>query len=223
MRRAAGGTVALVLLLVAPSSPAETPARPRIGLVLSGGSAHGFAHVGVLAVLEEMRVPVDVVAGTSMGSVVGGLYASGMSPAEMERLLLTTDWEDLLDDRPSRDRLSFRRKQDDVLNYVDLEMGLTRKGIASPPGLIAGQKLGFLLKTLTLGTFGLESFDDLPIPFRCVATDIGTGEKVVLSDGSLAEALRASMSIPGVFSPVPRGARLLVDGGLVENLPVPEA
>ncbi|MBK9089536.1 MAG: patatin-like phospholipase family protein [Holophagales bacterium] len=223
MRRAAGGAFALVLFLVAPSSPAETPRRPRTGLVLSGGSAHGFAHVGVLKVLEELRVPVDVVAGTSMGSIVGGLYASGMSPAEMERLLLTTDWEDLLDDRPSRDRLSFRRKQDDVLNYVDLEMGLTRKGIAFPSGLIAGQKLGFLLKTLTLGTIGIESFDELAIPFRCVATDIGTGKKVVLSDGSLAEAIRASMSIPGVFSPVPRGERLLVDGGLVENLPVAEA
>jgi len=223
MRRAAGGAFALVLFLFAPSAPAEAPKRPRIGLVLSGGSAHGFAHVGVLKVLEELRVPVDVVAGTSMGSVVGGLYASGMSPAEMERLLLTTDWEDLLDDRPSRDRLSFRRKQDDVLNYVDLEMGLTRKGVAFPSGLIAGQKLGFLLKALTLGTVGIESFDELPVPFRCVATDIGTGEKVVLSDGSLAEAIRASMSIPGVFSPVPRGARLLVDGGLVENLPVAEA
>ncbi len=223
MSRAAGGALALAFLLVAPSSPAETPKRPRIGLVLSGGSAHGFAHVGVLKVLEELRVPVDVVAGTSMGSVVGGLYAAGTSPAEMERIILTTDWEDLLDDRPSRDRLSFRRKRDDVLNYVDLEMGLTRKGIAFPSGLIAGQKLGFLLKALTLGTVGIESFDDLPIPFRCVATDIGTGEKVVLSDGSLAEAIRASMSIPGVFSPVPRGARLLVDGGLVENLPVLEA
>ena len=202
---------------------AEAPRRPRVGLVLSGGSAHGFAHVGVLKVLEELRVPVDVVAGTSMGSIVGGLYASGMSPAEMERLLLTTDWEDLLDDRPSRDRLSYRRKQDDVLNYVDLEMGLTRKGIAFPSGLIAGQKLGFLLKSLTLGTVGVASFDALPIPFRCVATDIATGEKVVLSDGSLAEAIRASMSIPAVFSPVPRGGRLLVDGGLVENLPVAEA
>jgi NTE family protein len=145
LRRAAGGAFALVLLLVAPSAPAETPKRPRVGVVLSGGSAHGFAHVGVLKVLEELRVPVDVVAGTSMGAIVGGLYASGMSPAEMERLVQTTDWEDLLDDRPSRDRLSFRRKQDDVLNYVDLEMGLSRKGIAFPSGLIAGQKLGFLL------------------------------------------------------------------------------
>lgn len=223
MRQAAGGALALSFLLAALPSPAETAKRPRVGLVLSGGSAHGFAHVGVLKVLEELRVPVDVVAGTSMGSVVGGLYASGMSPAEMERIILTTDWEDLLDDRSSRDRLSFRRKRDDVLNYVDLEMGLTRKGIAFPSGLIAGQKLGFLLKALTLGTVGIESFDELPIPFRCVATDIGTGEKVVLSDGSLAEAIRASMSIPGVFSPVPRGARLLVDGGLVENLPVSEA
>jgi len=223
MRRAAGGAIALSLLLAALPSPAETAKRPRVGLVLSGGSAHGFAHVGVLKVLEELRVPVDVVAGTSMGSIVGGLYASGMSPAEMERLLLTTDWEDLLDDRPSRDRLSYRRKQDDVLNYVDLEMGLTKKGIAFPSGLVAGQKLSFLLKSLTLGTVGVESFDALPIPFRCVATDIATGEKVVLSDGSLAEAIRASMSLPAVFSPVPRGSRLLVDGGLVENLPVAEA
>ena len=223
MRRAARGAFALSLLLAASPSPAENAKRPRVGLVLSGGSAHGFAHVGVLRVLEELRVPVDVVAGTSMGSIVGGLYASGMSPAEMERLLLTTDWEDLLDDRPSRDRLSYRRKQDDVLNYVDLEMGLTKKGIAFPSGLVAGQKLSFLLKSLTLGTVGVESFDALPIPFRCVATDITTGEKVVLSDGSLAEAIRASMSLPAVFSPVPRGSRLLVDGGLVENLPVAEA
>ena len=223
MRRATGGALALAFVLAARPSPAETPKRPRVGLVLSGGSAHGFAHVGVLEVLEELRVPVDVVTGTSMGSVVGGLYASGMSPAEMERIVLTTDWEDLLSDGPSRDRLSFRRKQDDALNYVDLEMGLTRKGIAFPSGLIAGQKLGFLLKALTLGTVGIESFDDLPIPFRCVATDIVTGGKVVLSDGSLAEAMRASMSIPGAFSPVPRGAHLLVDGGLVENLPVTEA
>lgn len=223
MRNAAWGVLALGAVLGAPGAAGTTPERPRIGLVLSGGSAHGLAHVGVLKVLEELRVPVDVVAGTSMGSIVGGFYASGMSPAEMEQLLLTVDWEDLFDDRPSRDRLSYRRKQDDLLNYVDLEMGLTKKGIAFPSGLVAGQKLSFLLKSLTLGTVGVESFDDLPIPFRCVATDITTGEKVVLSGGSLAEAIRASMSLPGVFSPVPRGARLLVDGGLVENLPVAEA
>jgi NTE family protein len=222
MRRARW--LAVVGLLLAGAAPAaDAPRRPRVGLVLSGGSAHGFAHVGVLTVLEEMRVPVDVVAGTSMGSIVGGLYAAGTSPAEMERLLATTDWEDLFDDRPSRDRLSYRRKQDDVLNYVDLEMGLTKKGIAFPSGLVAGQKLSFLLKSLTLGTVGVESFDALPIPFRCVATDLATGEKVVLADGSLAEAIRASMSLPAVFSPVERGDRLLVDGGLVENLPVAEA
>ena len=215
--------LAVALLLLARAAPAaDAPHRPRVGLALSGGSAHGLAHVGVLKVLQELRVPVDCVAGTSMGSIVGGLYATGMPPGEMERILETTDWEDLLDDRPSRDRLSYRRKQDDVLNWFDLEMGLTKKGIAFPSGLIAGQKLGFLLKSLTLGTVGTESFDDLPIPFRCVATDIATGEKVVLSEGSLAEAIRASMSIPGVFSPVPRGDRLLVDGGLVENLPASE-
>ena len=223
MRRAAWGLFAFALAVGGAAAPAQEGGRPRVGLVLSGGSAHGLAHVGVLKVLEELRVPVDVVAGTSMGSIVGGFYAAGMSPAEMERLVRTIDWEDVLDDRTTRDRLSFRRKQDDLLNYFDLEMGLTRRGIAFPSGLIAGQKLGFLLKSLTLGTVGIASFDDLPVPFRCVATDIATGEKVVLSDGSLADAIRASMSIPGVFSPVPRGAQLLVDGGLVENLPVSEA
>ncbi len=223
MRQSVRGALVLGLVLGSLRAPAATVDRPRIGLVLSGGSAHGLAHVGVLKVLHELRVPVDVVTGTSMGSIVGGLYATGMSPSEMEWLVGTLDWEDLLDDRPSRQRLSYRRKQDDVLNYLDLEMGLTKKGIAFPSGLIAGQKLGFLLKSLTLGTVGVERFDDLPIPFRCVATDIVTGEKVVLSEGSLAEAMRASMSIPGVFSPVPRGAQLLVDGGLVENLPAAEA
>ncbi len=223
MRRAAWGLFAFALAVGGAAAPAQEGGRPRVGLVLSGGSAHGLAHVGVLKVLEELRVPVDVVAGTSMGSIVGGFYAAGMSPAEMERLVRTIDWEDVLDDRTTRDRLSFRRKQDDLLNYFDLEMGLTRRGIAFPSGLIAGQKLGFLLKSLTLGTVGIASFDDLPVPFRCVATDIATGEKVVLSDGSLADAIRASMSMPGVFSPVPRGAQLLVDGGLVENLPVSEA
>jgi len=223
MRRAAWGLFAFALAVGGAAAPAQEGGRPRVGLVLSGGSAHGLAHVGVLKLLEELRLPVDVVAGTSMGSIVGGFYAAGMSPAEMERLVRTIDWEDVLDDRTTRDRLSFRRKQDDLLNYFDLEMGLTRRGIAFPSGLIAGQKLGFLLKSLTLGTVGIASFDDLPVPFRCVATDIATGEKVVLSDGSLADAIRASMSMPGVFSPVPRGAQLLVDGGLVENLPVSEA
>ncbi|HPA51164.1 MAG TPA: patatin-like phospholipase family protein [Thermoanaerobaculia bacterium] len=227
MSRTAWGAIALVGVLSAPparAQPVESAAeRPTVGLVLSGGSAHGLAHVGVLKVLHELRIPVDVVTGTSMGSIVGGLYAAGMSPPEMEWLMGTIDWEDILDDRPSRDRLSFRRKQDEMPSYVDLEMGLTTRGLAFPSGLIAGQKLGFLLKSLTLGTVGIEEFDDLPIPFRCIATDIATGEKVVLAGGSLAEAIRASMSIPGVFSPVPRGDRLLVDGGLVDNLPVGEA
>ncbi|MCC6132881.1 MAG: patatin-like phospholipase family protein [Acidobacteria bacterium] len=217
-----GLLLALTTARLDAAPPRQSPG-PRVGLVLSGGAAHGLAHVGVLKVLEEMRVPVDVVAGTSMGAIVGGLYASGMSPAEMEHLLLSIDWDDLFDDRPARSTLSFRRKQDDILNYIDLEMGITKRGIAFPSGLVAGQKLAFLLKMVTLGTVGVPDFDHLPIPFRCVATDIGTGEKVVLSDGSLAEAIRASMSLPAVFSPVERGGRLLVDGGLVDNLPVGEA
>ena len=227
MRIPRPSTAACGLLLALAAGPLvagpPAPPRPRVGLVLSGGAAHGLAHVGVLKVLEEMRVPVDVVAGTSMGSIVGGLYASGMSPSEMEALLLSIDWDDLFDDRPSRSTLSYRRKQDDLLNYVDLEMGITKKGIAFPSGLVAGQKMAFLLKAVTLGTVGVPDFDHLPIPFRCVATDIATGGKVVLEGGSLAEAIRASMSLPAVFSPVKLGDRLLVDGGLVDNLPVGEA
>lgn len=222
-RRQLGVWVAAFLVCAELPAAAQRASRPRIGLVLSGGSAHGFAHVGVLKVLEELRVPIDVVAGTSMGAIVGGLYASGVSPAEMEQILGAVDWEDLFDDRPSRARLSYRRKQDDARNYFNLEMGLTRRGVAFPSGLVAGQKLNFLLKSLTLGSIAAPDFDSLPIPFRCVSTDIGTGEKVVHRDGSLAEAIRASMSLPAVFSPVEKGGRLLVDGGLVDNLPVAEA
>src|SRR5512138_3262147 len=124
MRKAALTGLVVALVVAASVGRAEDTSRPRVGLVLSGGSAHGLAHIGVLKVLHEMRVPVDVVAGTSMGSIVGGLYAQGTSPAEMEWLVGWIDWEDVLDDRPARQRLSFRRKQDDALNYVELEMGL---------------------------------------------------------------------------------------------------
>ncbi len=206
-------------LLAVSSAVLAAEARPRIGLVLSGGGARGAAHVGVLQVLEEYRVPVDVIAGTSMGSIVGGLYAAGMSPQEMEELLASTDWPDVFDDRPDRRRLAFRRKQDDLTFLSRFEVGVRDGRLLLPSGLVAGQKLTFMLKKLTLPVAGVSDFDRLPIPFRAVATDIGNGEVVVLDGGDLADALRASMSVPGVFSPVELGGRLLVDGGLVRNLP----
>jgi NTE family protein len=201
-------------------TPIKSSSRPRIGLVLSGGGARGAAHVGVLKVLEENRIPVDLIVGTSMGSIVGGLYASGLSPEIMEAKLNEIDWEDLFSDRPPRENISFRRKEDDRLNLFPLEIGVKTKGFVFPSGFIAGQKLGFVLRSMLLHTTGIERFDDLPIPYRAVAADIATGETVVLDHGDLARAIRASMSVPGVFATVRIDGKTLVDGGIARNLPV---
>ena len=205
---------------VADSSVATRPNdRPRIGLVLSGGGARGAAHVGVLKALEQMRVPVDAIVGTSMGAVVGGLYASGMSADEIEKLMSSIDWQDAFRDRPSRKDLAFRRKQDDRDFPVRLPLGLKGGKLLYPRGLIQGQKLNQMLRLNTLPVSTIQRFDDLPIPFRAVAADIETGDTVILDHGDLAAAMRASMSAPGVFEPVEIDRRVLVDGGLAENLP----
>ncbi len=210
----------LVFALASASQAEADDARPRIGLVLGGGGARGAAHVGVLKVLEEMRIPLHCVVGTSMGSIVGGLYASGISPDRIEQLLTTVDWNELLDDAPTRDALSFPRKQEDNDGLFAVEFGVRPDGLKLPAGLVSGWKITRLLQTLTLSTVDADSFDDLPIPFRSVACDLDTGEMVVLSDGSLGDAMRASMSVAGAFSPVELDGRLLVDGGVVRNLPV---
>ncbi|MEM8933740.1 MAG: patatin-like phospholipase family protein, partial [Acidobacteriota bacterium] len=213
--------VALLLVLYPFGVAAEsTPERPKIGLALSGGGAKGCAHVGVLRVLEELQIPVDYIAGTSMGSIVGGLYASGMTVDELETMLVSVDWSDAFQDAPRREDLSFRRKEDDQRYLFDLELGLREGRLVWPTGLIGGQKLFYLLRTLTLPASGIDDFDRLPIPFRAVATDIETGEMVVLDHGDLARALRASMAIPGAFAAVDLDGRRLVDGGVVNNLPV---
>ncbi|MFO1469243.1 MAG: patatin-like phospholipase family protein [Steroidobacteraceae bacterium] len=195
-------------------------ARPRIGLVLSGGGARGFAHVGVLKVLQEMRVPVDCVAGTSMGAIVGGLYASGMDPRQIEDMVRSLDWQDAFRDRPSRRDLAFRRKLDDRNFLVRFPLGLKHGHILLPRGLVQGQKLQQLLRGMTLPVSDRERFDQLPTPFRAVATNLETGRGVLMDRGDLASAMRASMSAPGVFAPVERDGALLVDGGLAENLPM---
>jgi NTE family protein len=204
----------------APAAQPAPPSRPRIGLVLSGGGARGAAHIGVLKVLEELRVPVDAIAGTSMGAVVGSLYATGMSAAQIERLIGSVDWQDALHDRPPRATLNFRRKQDDREFLVRAPIGLRAGTLRLPKGLIQGQKLNQMLRAATLGVAGIEDFDRLPIRFRTLATDLATGSPVVFAHGSLPTAVRASMAAPGVFAPVAADGRLLVDGGLVENLPV---
>ena len=194
--------------------------RPTIGLVLSGGGARGAAHVGVIKVLDELRIPVDYIAGTSMGAIVGGLYASGMTADELENVIETADWTALLSDRPPRAQRSFRRKSDDIGFLVDFEMGIGKSGLIFPSGLIQGQNLEIALKRFSLPAISIDNFDALPIPFRAVATDIVTGEAVILDSGDLATAMRASMSAPGIFKPVRQDNRVLVDGGVANNLPV---
>lgn len=194
--------------------------RPRIGLVLGGGGARGIAHVAVIKELERLQVPIDCVAGTSMGSLIGGLYASGMSSAELEQLVRELDWGAAFNDSLDRPERSFRRKRDDDLNLLSARPGIGREGIKLAPGLLAGESISLLLQRLTLPVARIDDFDKLPIPFRAVATDINTGDAVVLREGNLAEAMRASMSIPGAFRPVPIGDRLLVDGGIANQLPV---
>src|SRR3981189_2468119 len=203
------------------ADPAAPPShRPRIGLVLSGGGARGAAHVGVLKVLEQLHIPIDAVAGTSMGAVVGGLYASGFSPREIESIMTSLNWQDAFRDRPPREDLTFRRKLEDRNFLVKFPLGVRGSHIQLPKGLIQGQKLNQTLRRLTLPVATVTNFDALPTPFRAVATDLETGDVVIMNSGDLTSAMRASMSAPGVFSPVERDGRLLVDGGIAENLPV---
>ena len=194
--------------------------RPRIGLVLSGGGARGMAHAGVLEVIDDLHLHVDAIAGTSMGAVVGGLYASGMSGRDIERLLASVDWQDAFRDRPPRAELGFRRKQEEHDFLVNLPLGVQGKKLQIPTGLVQGEKLTQLIRRATLPVATVKRFDDLRIPFRAVATDLETGASVVMDSGDLTTALRASMSAPGLFAPVERDGRLLVDGGLTENLPI---
>ena len=198
-----------------------TSDRPRIGLVLSGGGARGAAHVGVIRALEAMRIPVDAVAGTSMGAVVGGLYAAGLDGEEIAATFRDLDWQELLRDRAPRRELVFRRKQDDRSILARGALGFREnEGVVLPLGLVQGQKITQALRGATLRVADVTDFDRLPIPFRALATDLETGEPVVLRSGDLATVLRASMSAPGVLAPVEMDGRLLVDGGLVDNLPV---
>src|SRR6476660_1365035 len=204
----------LCLLLLAPALHAAEGERPRVGLVLSGGGARGAAHIGVLKVLEEYHVPVDAIAGTSMGAVVGGLYASGLSASDIERLMTSVDWQDAFRDRPARKDLNFRRKLEDQNFLVKFPLGLKGRKFRLPRGLVQGQKLTQTLRALTLPVAQIQSFDDLAIPFRAIATDIVTGDRVVMDRGDLTTAMRASLSAPGVFAPVEADGRMLVDGGL---------
>ena len=199
---------------------AEAP-RPKIGLVLSGGAARGLAHIGVLKALEEQGVKIDAIAGTSMGAVIGGLYASGYKIDELEKLALGIDWQQALSDAPPREDIPFRRKQDDRDFLVKQKLSFRDDGsLGLPLGVIQGQNLALLLESMLAHASDTRDFDKLPIPFRAVATDIASGEKVVFRKGHLPRVIRASMSIPAVFAPVEMDGRLLVDGGMTDNIPL---
>ncbi len=194
--------------------------RPKIGLALSGGGARGAAHIGVLKELERQRIPVDYIAGTSIGSILGGMYAAGMTTDDMERVLTSTDWDDIFKDQPPRTDSSLRRKFDDQVFQINKELGIRDGKIKLPSGFIQGQKLQLLLDTLFLPVADVGDFDQLSIPFRAVATDITTSEAAVLGTGSIATAIRASMSVPAIFATVKYQDRILVDGGISNNLPI---
>jgi NTE family protein len=188
--------------------------------VLGGGGARGYAHVGVLKKLEEMRIPYDYIAGTSMGSIVGGFLATGMGSDELARVVRDADWDDLFKDKTPREDQPFRRKADDDLGLYGPKLGIGKDSSLLPKGVVSGQKIIFMFESITSQRVNTTDFNQLPIPYRAIATDIVTGDMIVIGEGDLSMAMRASMAVPGVFDPVRLGDALLVDGGLVRNLPV---
>jgi NTE family protein len=218
----------LVLHMCAGAALAQTEsARPRVGLALAGGSARGFVHVGVLKWLEEHRVPVDVVAGTSMGGLVGGLYAAGYEPKEMNEFFKQIDWDRTFSPIPYN-QLPLRRKEDRRDFAAKFEIGLRGRHAGLPGAVYQGHEIGLMLSHFAAPYSRMKSFDDMPTPFRCVATDLIKGQPFVLQSGDLVDALRATMAAPGIFEPVrlragdPQSGRImmLVDGGMFQNLPV---
>jgi NTE family protein len=212
-------TVAVVSGTPAVAQETGARQRPKIGLVLEGGAALGLAHIGVLKWLEEHRIPVTYVAGTSMGGLVGGLYATGHSPKEMRDLIEGIDWNQVLGGQTPFEDLAFRRKQDDRDYPNGMEFGL-RQGVRFPEGFNSGHQVGLILDRIALPYSTVKSFDELPIPFACVGTELVDRKAYVFRDGSLALALRSTMSLPGIFNPVRSEGHIYADGGLLNNLPV---
>ncbi len=210
------------LLLAASTALAVAAERPRIGLVLGGGGARGAAHVGVLEVLEQLRVPVDCIAGTSMGALVAGAWAAGLDPATMRKALAEADWKDIFQDNPGYDDFNYRNKRLAQRYLPASETGINAQGLRSQPGVLSGQKIKLFFNQLVHADSGERPIESLPVLLSIVATDIASGERVVMRDGSLTLAMQASMSVPGLMAPLDYGGRKLVDGGLVDNLPIRE-
>ena len=206
------------LLTAVQAQEAPQNHRPRVGLALGGGGALGLAHIGVLRFLEEHHIPIDRVAGTSMGGLVGGIYATGRNSTDLENIANHAPWADFLRsspkfaDRPVAEKQEWNR----ITGEFTFRFG---KKLSLPAGINPGQQLALLLSRETVGYSAIQSFDDLPIPFRCVATDLVSADAFVLREGSLTKAMRATMALPAIFTPVEWNGRVLIDGGLVNNLP----
>jgi NTE family protein len=214
--------VAPAISSVRAATPSAPAARPKVGLVLGGGGARGAAHLGVLQVLEELRIPVDCVAGTSMGALVAGAWASGLSPAQMQADLAKADWADMFQDNPEFSELNYRTKRLSQRFLAGSEAGIQAGGAVAPPGVVSGQKIKLFFNHLVRADTGEPEIENLPLPLSIIATDIGNGQRVVFRDGSLTLAMRASMSVPGLMAPLEYRGRKLVDGGLVDNVPIRE-
>jgi NTE family protein len=212
--------LAPLLALVSVPAPAADSRRETVGLVLAGGGARGIAHAGVIKALEEMRIPVDAVAGTSMGALVGGLYAAGMNADDLREVIATMDWDEAFEDAVERDNLPQRRKSDDYDYASKVKLAFKEGTVSIPLGIVQGQQTRQLIKGLMLNASDIRDFDQLPIPYRAVATDIESGEAYVFSEGDVVTAMRASMSLPALLAPVEHDGKLLVDGGLAMNIPV---
>ena len=198
-------------------SPPDRP-RPKVGVALQGGGAKGLAHIGVLQWFEEHHIPIDYLAGTSMGGLVGGLYATGHSPAEIRKIVDTLNWNEVLAGETPYRELAFRRKEDYRAYPNPFVFGL-RDGFQLPGGLNSGQGVRTIINRYILPYSDNRNFDELPIPFRCVAADLVSGKQIVFQNGSLATALRSTMSLPGVLAPVRESDKIYADGGLLNNLP----
>ena len=214
------GLLLIVLINPVSSQNSDKKKRPKVGLVLSGGGARGFAHIGVIKVLEEEGIKVDFIGGTSMGSIIGGLYAMGYSIDSIEKISIAQDWEKVMNDHINREEKDFEEKYDEDTHILSLQ--LKNKRVSIPPGLVYGQKTLSLLSRLTVPTFQTTDFKDLNTPFLCMATDLLSGKAIKMDTGNLAVAIRASMSVPSAFVPIEYGPYYLVDGGLINNMPAKE-
>ncbi len=209
----------MIILFITSQLSAYDRNRPKIGLVLSGGGARGLAHIGVLRALEAKKIPIDYIAGTSMGSIIGGLYATGMSTDDLEWVVKSVDWDRVFRANVDRKKQQYSAKQADKDYFVDLEFGLSKEGPKSAKGFAGGQQLMLELQRI-VGSIKTQSFDNYPIPFRAIATDLNAAEPYVIDHGDLAMAMRASMAVPLVFGPIEHHGRFLADGGILNNLPV---